>query len=74
MKNPFTIILIANYLILTWEKIVLVRFFGTQPQTVRAQAVISPLVWRTGEQLRSFALAEHERFKRVVAQRNLSES
>ena len=39
----------------------------------RAQAANNPLVWRTGEQFKAFALAEHERFKRVVAQHNLIE-
>ena len=39
----------------------------------RAQAANNPLVWRTGEQFKAFAFAEHERFKRVVAQHNLSE-
>ena len=39
----------------------------------RAQAANNPLEWRTGEQFKAFALAEHERFKRVVAQHNLIE-
>ena len=70
----FTIKLIANYLILTWEN----AFFGhifleRSLQLVRAQAANSPLVWRTGEQFRALALAEHERFKRVAAQHNLPE-
>lgn len=39
----------------------------------RAQAANNPLVWRTGEQFKTFALAEHERFKRVVKLHNLVE-
>jgi tripartite-type tricarboxylate transporter receptor subunit TctC len=39
----------------------------------RAQAANNPLVWRTGEQFKTFALAEHERFKRVVKLHNLIE-
>ena len=74
MKTLFTIILIANYFILTLEKIVFGRIFlECSLQMVRTQAANSPLVWRTGEQFRAFALAEHERFERVVAQHNLSE-
>jgi tripartite-type tricarboxylate transporter receptor subunit TctC len=39
----------------------------------RAQAAYTPLAYRTGEQFRSFALAEHEKFKQVVKQHNLME-
>jgi tripartite-type tricarboxylate transporter receptor subunit TctC len=39
----------------------------------RAQAAFTPLAYRTGDQFRSFALAEHEKFKQVVKQHNLME-
>jgi tripartite-type tricarboxylate transporter receptor subunit TctC len=39
----------------------------------RAQAAYTPLAYRTGEQFRSFALAEHEKFKGVVKAHNLYE-
>jgi tripartite-type tricarboxylate transporter receptor subunit TctC len=39
----------------------------------RAQAAYTPLAYRTGDQFRSFALAEHDKFKQVVKQHNLME-
>ena len=39
----------------------------------RAQAANSPLVWRSGEAFRRFALSEHEKFKDVVAKNGLQE-
>lgn len=39
----------------------------------RAQAANNPLVWRTGEQFKAFALAEQEKFKQVVKRHNLIE-
>ena len=39
----------------------------------RAQAAFTPLAYRTGDQFRSFALAEHDKFKQVVKQHNLQE-
>jgi tripartite-type tricarboxylate transporter receptor subunit TctC len=46
---------------------------GTTIYKARAQAAYTPLAYRTGEQFRSFALAEHEKFKQVVKQHNLME-
>jgi tripartite-type tricarboxylate transporter receptor subunit TctC len=39
----------------------------------RAQVANNPLVWRTGEQFKAFALAEQEKFKQVVKRHNLIE-
>jgi tripartite-type tricarboxylate transporter receptor subunit TctC len=39
----------------------------------RAQAAYTPLAYRTGDQFRSFALAEHDKFKQVVKRHNLQE-
>jgi tripartite-type tricarboxylate transporter receptor subunit TctC len=39
----------------------------------RAQAAYTPLAYRAGDQFRSFALAEHDKFKQVVKQHNLQE-
>ncbi len=39
----------------------------------RAQAANNPLVWRSSEQFKTFAMAEHERFKVVVITHNLYE-
>ncbi len=39
----------------------------------RAQAAFTPLAYRTGDQFKSFALAEHDKFKQVVKQHNLQE-
>ena len=39
----------------------------------RAQVAFTPLAYRTGDQFKSFALAEHEKFKQVVKQHNLQE-
>ncbi len=39
----------------------------------RAQAAYTPLVYRSGDQFKSFALAEHEKFKQVVKDNNLFE-
>ena len=39
----------------------------------RAQASNNPLVWRTGDACRTFAMAEHEKFKVVVVTHNLYE-
>ncbi len=39
----------------------------------RAQAANNPLVWRTGDQFRAFALAEQEKFRQVVKLNNLIE-
>jgi tripartite-type tricarboxylate transporter receptor subunit TctC len=47
-------------------------FIGMQ-NTAHAQAAYSRLAYRTGDPFRSFALAEHEKFKQVVKQRNLME-
>jgi tripartite-type tricarboxylate transporter receptor subunit TctC len=39
----------------------------------RAQAAYTPLAYRSGEEFRRFALAEHDKFKQVVKQHNLME-
>ncbi|TAG28702.1 MAG: tripartite tricarboxylate transporter substrate binding protein [Burkholderiales bacterium] len=39
----------------------------------RAQAAFTPLAYRTGDQFKRFALAEHDKFKQVVKQHNLQE-
>ena len=39
----------------------------------RAQAANNPLVWRTGEQFKAFALTEQEKFKRVAKRHHLIE-
>ena len=39
----------------------------------RAQAANNPLVWRSSEQFKTFAMAEHEKFKKVVKTHNLYE-
>ncbi len=39
----------------------------------RAQAAYTPLAFKSGDQFRAFALAEHSKFKQVVKQHNLME-
>ncbi len=46
---------------------------GTTIYKARAQAAITPLAYRSGDQFKSFALAEYEKFKQVVKQHNLQE-
>ena len=43
------------------------------PYKARAQAAHNPLVFRSGEQFRSFAFSEHEKFGRVVKENQLEE-
>ena len=46
---------------------------ATTVYKARAQAANNPLVWRSASEFKSFALAEHEKFKQVVKLHNLYE-